>query len=157
MINLKLFDTAGQEKYRSVSKSYFRNADGVLFVYAVNDLESFEDIKEWINLFMENHNGKKDIPLYLIENKNDLDRKVAENLIDDFLNENKFKFKSISAKLNDDNEINELFQELGEILYNNYFKGDENRGKQQCCHLFSQKINEKEKKMKKCLTCEAEY
>ena len=75
-INLKLFDTAGQEKYRSVSKSYFRNTDGVLFVYAVNDLKSFEDIKNWINLFMENHNGKKNIPLYLIENKNDMDRNV---------------------------------------------------------------------------------
>ena len=120
MINLKLFDTAGQEKFRSISKSYFRNADGVLFVYAVNDLKSFQNIKNWIEIFMENHNGKKNIPLYLIENKNDLDRKVEEYLIDDFLNEYKFEFKSTSAKLNDGNTINELFQELSELLYKNY-------------------------------------
>ena len=86
-IKLKLYDTAGQEKFDSISKSYFRNADGVLFVYAVNDLNSFQNIKNWIELFMENHNGKKNIPLYLIENKNDLDRKVEEYLIDEFLNE----------------------------------------------------------------------
>ena len=119
-ITLKLFDTAGQEKFRSISKSYFRNVDGVLFVYAVNDLESFENIKDWITLFMENHNGKKDIPLYLIENKNDLDRRVEEHLIDDFLNEYNFEFKSTSAKSNNNNAINELFQELSESLYNNY-------------------------------------
>ena len=125
-INLKLFDTAGQEKFRSISRSYFRNVDGVLFVYAVNDLESFENIKDWIKLFMENHNGKKDIPLYLIENKNDLDRRVEEHLIDDFLNEYNFGFKSTSAKLNDDNAINELFQELSESLYNNYKQSNKN-------------------------------
>ena len=109
-IKLKLYDTAGQEKFNSISRSYFRNADGVLFVYAVNDLNSFQNIKNWIELFMENHNGKKNIPLYLIENKNDLDRKVEEYLIDEFLNEYKFEFKSTSAKLNDGNTINELFQ-----------------------------------------------
>ena len=119
-IKLKLFDTAGQEKYHSLSRSYFRNVDGVLFVYSVNDLKSFENIKDWIKLFMKNHNGKKDIPLYLIENKNDLDRNVEEHLIDDFLNEYNFEFKSTSAKLNDGNTINELFEELSELLYKNY-------------------------------------
>ena len=118
-IKLKLYDTAGQEKFNSISRSYFRNADGVLFVYAVNDLKSFENIKNWIEIFMENHNGKKNIPLYLIENKNDLDRNVEEYLIDDFLNDYKFEFKSTSAKLNDGNTINELFQELSELLYKN--------------------------------------
>ena len=60
---------AGQEKYCSLSKSFFRNVDEVLFVYAINNLESFRNIKDWIQLFMENCNGKKDIPHYLIEKK----------------------------------------------------------------------------------------
>ena len=134
-IELKIWDTAGQEKFRSLSKSYFRNVDAVLFVFAINDIESFESIKDWIKIFKTNHNGKDDIPLYLIENKNDLTYEIERNVIDDFLNENKnLKFKSTSAKLEND-KINELFQELGEILYNNYFKGDENRGKQQYSRL----------------------
>ena len=140
-IKLKLYDTAGQEKFNSISRSYFRNADGVLFVYAVNDLNSFQNIKNWIELFMENHNGKKNIPLYLIENKNDLDRKVEEYLIDEFLNEYKFEFKSTSAKLNDGNTINELFQELSELLYKNY---NISESKQKAINIFHQKkINKK--------------
>ena len=129
-IILNVHDTAGQEKYRSLSKSFFRNVDAVLFVYAINDLESFRNIKDWIQLFMENHNGKKDIPHYLIENKNDLDRGVEEYLIDEFLNENKlFKFKSISAKIDEGNSINELFQEIGEILNKDYKKTGKNQRK----------------------------
>ena len=117
-IQLKLFDTVGQERFNSLSKSYFRNADAVLFVYAANDIKSFENIIDWIKTYLNNCNNKKDIPLYLIENKNDLNREIEENLIDDFLNEYNFKFKSISAKLNEDNSINELFMELSELLYN---------------------------------------
>ena len=52
-------DTGGQEKFRAVSKSYFKNADAVLFVYSKDNQESFDKIKEWIILFNENHNGKE--------------------------------------------------------------------------------------------------
>ena len=80
---------------------------------------SFEDINNWVELF-ENDNYAK-IPLFLVENKNDLyNREVDQNSIDYFLEKNKkFIFKSISAAKND-NSINELFQELGELLYKNY-------------------------------------
>ena len=129
-IILNVHDTAGQEKYRSLSKSFFRNVDAVLFVYAVNNLESFQNIKDWIQLFLESHNGKKDIPHYLIENKNDLNREVDGNLIDAFLKENNlFKFKSISAKVNQGNSINELFQEIGEILYKDFKKSGKDQNK----------------------------
>ena len=142
-IQLKLFDTAGQERFNSLSKSYFRNADAVLFVYAANDIKSFENIKDWIKTYLNNCNNKKDIPLYLIENKNDLNREIEENLIDDFLNEYNFKFKSISAKLNEDNSINELFMELSELLYNIY----ENSEKGQKTQKFI-KVNEYKKRKK---------
>ena len=39
-INLKLIDTAGQEKYKALAKSYFKNVDAVLFVFALNSEES---------------------------------------------------------------------------------------------------------------------
>ena len=124
-IELQLFDTAGQEKFRSLSKSYFRNTDAVLFVFAINNKKSFEDIENWVNIFRDNY--YLNIPLFLIENKNDLNREVNENLIDDFLEKNKnFRFKSTSASLNNDNSINELFQELGEILYKNYINSMDN-------------------------------
>ena len=49
-IGLKVIDTCGQEKYRSLSKSYFKNVDAVLFVFSLIDKESFDNIKYWIEL-----------------------------------------------------------------------------------------------------------
>ena len=54
-VNLKLIDTTGQEKYRSLSKSYFKNADAVIFLFSLDIKDSLEKIKEWKKLFDENN------------------------------------------------------------------------------------------------------
>ena len=114
-INIKLIDTAGQEKYKALAKSYFKNVDAVLFVFSLNNQDSFDNIKNWINLFNENHNGKEGIPMYLIGNKSDQEREVQKEVIDEFIIENKYKYFETSAKENIG--IDELFQELSEDLY----------------------------------------
>ena len=50
-INIKLnfIDTSGQEKFRSLSLSYFRHVDVVLFVFDLNEPNSFESVQYWIN------------------------------------------------------------------------------------------------------------
>jgi len=125
-IKLKLIDTAGQEKFRSLAKSYFKNVDGVLFVYSFDIPESFKNLKEWIELFNTNHNGKIGIPMLLIGNKSDLEEKEEvkknEKLVEDFLKEYKeLKYYKSSAK--DNISINELFKELAEKMYADYGKG----------------------------------
>ena len=55
-IKLKLIDTGGQEKYRSISMNYFKHADVALFVFDLNNESSFESIQYWIDLFNENTN-----------------------------------------------------------------------------------------------------
>jgi small GTP-binding protein len=115
-INLKLIDTAGQEKYRALAKSYFKNVDAALFVFAMNSQESFDNIKNWIKLFDDNHNGKTGIPKYLIGNKSDQEREVNDDLIEQLKNEYKdYKYFETSAKNNDG--IENLFKEIGEDLY----------------------------------------
>ena len=114
-INIKLIDTAGQEKYKALAKSYFKNVDAVLFVFSLNNQDSFDNMKNWINLFNDNHNGKEGIPKYLIGNKADEKREVQKNMVDEFLCKNKYKYFETSAK--DNNGIDELFQELSEDLY----------------------------------------
>ena len=120
-IQLKLLDTAGQEKYNALTKSYFKNAEGVLFVFDFNQLESFENIGHWVKLFEENNNGKG-IPKYLIGNKSDLEKKVDQKLIDDFIEKYNYKFKECSA-LNNAN-IEEIFQDISEIMYRNHLLMD---------------------------------
>ena len=83
-IKLKLVDTAGEERYRSLAKGYYKNADGVLFVFAHNNKESYDHIIEWINLFDENNNNKE-IPKFLIGNKNDLPKFDEEESFNDFI------------------------------------------------------------------------
>jgi len=73
-IILKLVDTAGQERFRSLTKSYFKNVDAVLFVFSMDDKDSFDTIIDWMELF-NNNNSKEDIPKYLVGNKNDLKNK----------------------------------------------------------------------------------
>ena len=123
-IKLKLMDTSGQELYRSLSKSYFKNSDGVLFVFALNNEQSFTDISEWINFFNENC-FRDNIPKYLIGNKCDLDSKVNQALINEIANNNDMKYFKTSAK--EKININNIFEEMGEKLYEEYKKsGREN-------------------------------
>ena len=116
-ILLKLIDTAGQERYNSLSKSYFKNVDGVLFIFAFNKLESFQNIEKWIHLFEESNNDTN-LPKYLIGNKNDLEKEVDKDLIDNFIEKYNYKFEECSA-LNNDN-IDHIFQDIGEVLYQQY-------------------------------------
>ena len=43
-----LFDTAGQERYKSITKSYFRDAQGIILIYSVTDEKSFDHIQTWL-------------------------------------------------------------------------------------------------------------
>jgi len=114
-MKLAVLDTGGQEKYRSLSISYFRHADVVLFVFSLNDIISFENMQEWINTFNQNNNGKNVKKMYLIGNKNDLEQLVDQKLIDEFAKKNKISYISISAKSK--NKVDELFILISEELY----------------------------------------
>ena len=122
-IILKLVDTAGQERFRSLAKSFFKNVDAVLFVFSMDDKDSFDTIKDWMELFKDN-NSKEDIPKYLVGNKNDIEINVEQNLIDEFVKENNIPYMSISAKTK--NNIDELFEDIGKKLYFNYQKKGNN-------------------------------
>ena len=149
-IKLKLIDTAGQEKYRALTKTYFKNAEGVFFIYSKNDINSFESIKEWIKIFKENH-GNEDLPKYLVQNKDDLEdgeETFDQNLAIDFAKENDLIWIKTSAKEN--TKINELFQNIGEQLYKKYINNNKNtkqsgfnltkqkKEKSSCCLLTNQ-------------------
>ena len=125
-VNLKLIDTAGQEKYKSLAKSYYKNCDGVLFVFDYSSLRTFEDISEWIKLFEEN-NGNMNLPKYLVGNKCDLENIVTQEEIDKFLNETKYKFKRTSASKGEN--IEELFHEITEDIWENYLNSGDKEQK----------------------------
>lgn len=73
---IQLWDTAGQEKYRSIIRSYFRKVDGVILMYDVTEAESYHDLKSWLNLIMDSTNDTQ-VPIMFVGNKIDL--REAEN------------------------------------------------------------------------------
>jgi len=125
-IILRLVDTTGQEKFRALTKSYFKNADAVLFVFSLDNKDTFYTITDWMELFNNNNNREGSIRKYLVGTKNDLKINVEQKLIDKFVQKYNIPFKSTIAKKN--KCIDELFEEIGKKLYLDYIsnlkKGD---------------------------------
>ena len=115
VINLKIFDTAGQERYKSVSLSFIKKADGVLLIYDISDRSTFDAINGWIQSLMDV--GKESIPIILIGNKCDLSedkRKVSNEEGIQKSNEYKIPFFETSCK--DGININEVFDKIIEEI-----------------------------------------
>lgn len=49
IVSLQLWDTAGQERFQSVTKAYYRGAQGIVLVYDISQEESFIAVKSWIS------------------------------------------------------------------------------------------------------------
>ena len=77
-INLQIWDTAGQEKYKVLSKNYYNNSNAFIIVYDITNLESFESVMNWIDQIKEN--APENVKSILLGNKSDLEekRKISE-------------------------------------------------------------------------------
>ncbi|XP_014064055.1 EF-hand calcium-binding domain-containing protein 4B isoform X1 [Salmo salar] len=68
-VAMQLWDTAGQERYRSITKQFFRKADGVVVMYDVTFLDSFKAVRPWLINVQEA--AGVGIPILLLGNKMD--------------------------------------------------------------------------------------
>ena len=143
---LKLIDTGGQEKYRAIAASYFRRADVILFVFDLNNSGSFESIQYWLDFFEENNTGTNIKNKFLIGNKNDLEQKVDQDLIDKLTEKNNILYMSTSAKTK--HQIEQLFEYIGgelcKLLENN--TKNNNGKKKSTGKVLSKTILKKDKK-----------
>ena len=72
IVSLQLWDTAGQERFQSVTKAYYRGAQGVVLMYDVAQEESFLAVKSWINSIHDNTDAPP-AAMVLVGNKVDLE------------------------------------------------------------------------------------
>ncbi|XP_034435006.1 ras and EF-hand domain-containing protein homolog isoform X2 [Hippoglossus hippoglossus] len=96
-VAMQLWDTAGQERYRSITKQFFRKADGVVVMYDVTVQESFSAVRPWLINVQEA--AGEGVPVLLIGNKMDMDgeREVSFKEAEQLAYENKVMFFEVSA------------------------------------------------------------
>ncbi|NXY44621.1 RAB44 protein, partial [Ceuthmochares aereus] len=68
-VALQLWDTAGQERYRSITKQFFRKADGVIVMYDITAKDTFTTVKQWLRSIEETTG--ENVPVLLLGNKTD--------------------------------------------------------------------------------------
>jgi small GTP-binding protein len=101
IIRVKIWDTAGQERYKSLTNAFFRNVQGIILVYDVTNIESFENLKYWIQSIKQNLGSDGDtIKKIIIGNKLDLDREIKQDVAEEFAKEYKIPYFEGSAKNN---------------------------------------------------------
>jgi len=106
-VRLLLYDTAGQEKFKSLIPMYIRDANIILVVYDITSKDSFTHTEHWVN---ETKDLKREDAIFvLVGNKTDLEenRVVQVKEAEDFANEKGFLFHEVSAKTGEN--VEELF------------------------------------------------
>ncbi|XP_039376344.1 EF-hand calcium-binding domain-containing protein 4B [Mauremys reevesii] len=96
-VALQLWDTAGQERYRSITKQFFRKADGVIVMYDITAKETFTAVKQWL-VSIEEVTGEN-IPVLLLGNKtdNEKEREVPRGLGEHLAKDYNLTFYECSA------------------------------------------------------------
>lgn len=120
-IRLDLWDSAGQERFQSITANYLRGVDGILFVFDLTNIESLTNLKSWFKLIEKNCESAF-IKAIILANKSDLEDQiqVSPNDIKKVANKHNMKYIETSALLN--NNIKEAFMLLiDEILSDDNF------------------------------------
>ena len=151
-IKLQLWDTAGQERFRAIIQNYYKSANLIAFVYAINNRNSFNSIPKWVDEVKKQTD--KNTKFLLVGNKCDLEenkRQVSTEEAQEYAKENKIEFIEVSAKtekgINDMFKyiISELLKEKEPGLFDNQYKNNIKINKTSCwseycscCTLFEQ-------------------
>ena len=110
---VQIFDTSGQEAYKSISRNYYLKVQGILLMFDLTNRFSFQNLENWIK---EIYNVRDKVPFMIIGNKCDLENKIEVN--DDevlqFGNKNNARYYKTSAKTgkNIDNAIINFVEQI---------------------------------------------
>ena len=121
VIKLQIWDTCGQELYRSLITNFYRNSSLAIIVYAINFKDSFENIEMWLRELRTHSNP--DAKVFLIGNKIDLEneRKITKEQGQNFAETNKLNlFIEASAKTGFNRK--KIFIKAAKMLYDEHLK-----------------------------------
>lgn len=118
-IKLQIWDSAGQPKFRAITRSFYKGANGIILVYDVNNTYSYDNIRNWNKMIEQN--TQKSTKTILIGNKIDIapDKSAATEKCSKLAEELNLNYFLTSAK--DNINIDETFTSLIEQI----IKGDD--------------------------------
>lgn len=113
-IRLKVWDTAGQEEYKSIVPIYTRGAHLALLVFDITNFTTLQDLEGWKSILLENE--QQDIPLFIVGNKIDLvtDHNVSFDLAHSYANKYGGELMLVSALTGENIEF--LFNQVAEAV-----------------------------------------
>ena len=140
-VTLMLWDTAGEERFRSVAPSLLRGASGIVLVFDVQSYDTFRELDIYMDLFLDMFevNDDAELPVILLGNKIDLEKRdVSDDKVREWMNRNRVThFRYVCAKTGEG--VDEAFMELVEVLLSdgNVVKGEQlripNSRQSTCC------------------------
>ena len=115
-IKIKIFDTAGQERFKSMSANVIKNVEGLILTYSIESKESFNNLDNWLHQ-LNNVSDISKTPIILVGNKSDLKdlREVDYEEGEDYAKDHEFHFFETSAKTGEN--VKEAFDYIFELLY----------------------------------------
>ena len=128
VLKLQIWDTCGQEVYKSLISNFYRNSSLALILYAINNKDSFQHAETWLNDLKNQANPN--VRVFLVGNKSDLEEKrvITKEEGERFKEEkNLDKFVETSAKTGENAQ--EVLLEAAKLLYKDYLKVKQNMGK----------------------------
>ena len=113
-VKLQIWDTAGQDRFRSITKNFYRGSHGIILIYDVTSIRSFENVKTWVEQIHEEISDK--VVIYLVGNKMDMteERKVSTEEGKKLAEELGLPFTETSAKTGEN--IEKIFEDIIEDL-----------------------------------------
>jgi Ras-related protein Rab-2A len=121
-IHLQIWDTAGQESFRSITRGYYRGAAAALLTFDITRRETFLSLEKWLE--ETKNNGNPNMVIVLVANKVDLDsqRVVSREEAEKFARENKLLYIEASAKTGFN--VNETFLRTGKEVLTKILNGE---------------------------------
>ena len=125
VLKLQIWDTCGQEVYKSLISNFYRNSSLALILYAINNRDSFQHAEVWLNDLKNQANPN--VKVFLVGNKSDLEneRVVSKEEGEKFKEEKKLdRFFETSAKTGEN--ARSALLEAAKLLYKDYLKAKQN-------------------------------
>ena len=157
-----LFDRAGQERYRAITKSYFKESQGIILIYSIVDEDSFKHIEAWLGSIKDSLSDWKRTGyiVMLLGNKLDIaeenkeQRMILKEEAEKICNEQDIYWGGeCSAKTFDENKFKEIFSKLVKQIYLKLGEKEiiKNENKKQISKLLTMKPKKKRR------TCASEF